>query len=63
VAQWDPAARRLELSLQQDPAGGFTPGGGTGAAGDFALPDLDGTPVALSGFRGKKVLYFCWASW
>lgn len=31
---------------------------------DITLPDLDGNPVALSSFRGKKkVVAFAWASW
>ena len=29
----------------------------------FTLPDLDGRPHALSGFRGKKVLLIAFASW
>ena len=32
-------------------------------APDFTLPDLDGRPHALSGYRGKKVLLVAWASW
>jgi hypothetical protein len=32
-------------------------------APDFALPNLEGTPVRLSDFRGKKVLIVTWASW
>lgn len=32
-------------------------------APDFTLPDLDGRPHSLSGFRGKKVLLVAWASW
>ena len=31
---------------------------------EITLPDLDGNPVALSSFRGKKkVVAFAWASW
>jgi hypothetical protein len=30
---------------------------------DFSLPSLDGEPVPLSSFAGKKVLLFAWASW
>jgi hypothetical protein len=33
------------------------------AAPDFRLPDLEGTPHALSDYRGKKVLLYCWSSW
>jgi hypothetical protein len=32
-------------------------------APEFTLPDLDGRPYSLSGFRGKKVLLVAWASW
>ena len=32
-------------------------------APDFTLPDVDGVPHTLSGFRGKKVLLVAWASW
>jgi hypothetical protein len=30
---------------------------------DFTLPDLEGRPVRLSDYRGKKLLIFMWASW
>src|SRR5262245_56759001 len=33
------------------------------AAPDFRLPDLDGKLHALSDYRGKKVLLYCWSSW
>ncbi len=32
-------------------------------APDFSLPDVNGTPVKLSSFRGKYVLVDFWASW
>lgn len=32
-------------------------------APDFTLPDLDGRPHTLSGFRGRKILLVAWASW
>jgi len=32
-------------------------------APDFTLPDVNGRPHTLSGFRGKKVLLVAWASW
>lgn len=35
----------------------------SGKAPDFTLPDLDGRPVSLSGYRGKRLLVFLWASW
>ena len=34
-----------------------------GTAPEFTLPDMDGRPVRLSDFRGKKVLLLTWASW
>lgn len=34
-----------------------------GTAPDFTLPDLDGHPVSLSDFAGKKKLLFAWSSW
>ncbi len=30
---------------------------------DFTLPDLDGNPVSLSDYRGRKVILYVWASW
>jgi hypothetical protein len=32
-------------------------------APEFRFPDLDGKLHALSDYRGKKVLLYCWASW
>ena len=29
-------------------------------APDFTLPDADGTPVALSGYRGRRVIVYCY---
>ena len=29
----------------------------------FTLPALDGSPVGLSDYRGKKLVLFFWASW
>lgn len=34
-----------------------------GLAPDFTLPDLEGDPVRLADFRGKKVMIITWASW
>jgi cytochrome c biogenesis protein CcmG/thiol:disulfide interchange protein DsbE len=30
---------------------------------DFALPALDGRPVAMADYRGRRVALFMWASW
>lgn len=30
---------------------------------DLSLPDLNGRPVALSEYRGRKLLLFVWGSW
>ena len=30
---------------------------------DFILSSLDGDPVSLSDYRGRKVVVFMWASW
>jgi hypothetical protein len=35
----------------------------TAAAPDLRLPDLSGNEVALSSFRGQKVVVAAWASW
>ncbi len=32
-------------------------------APDFTLPSLDGEPISLSSFRGRKIIVFMWASW
>jgi peroxiredoxin Q/BCP len=32
-------------------------------APNFTLPSLDGEPVSLSDYRGKRVALFMWASW
>jgi peroxiredoxin len=30
---------------------------------DFSLPSLDGRPVRLTDYRGRKLIVFMWASW
>ena len=30
---------------------------------DLTLPSLDGKPVSLASYRGKKHILFMWASW
>lgn len=34
-----------------------------GTAPPFTLPDLDGNPVSLADFAGKKKVLFAWSSW
>ena len=29
----------------------------------ITLPTLDGEPIDLAGYRGKKLIVFMWASW
>ncbi len=33
------------------------------AVPEITLPSLDGEPVSLSDYRGKRLLVFMWASW
>jgi peroxiredoxin len=42
--------------LQRGPSSGY-------AAGEFALPDLNGTEVRLADLRGKIVFLNLWATW
>lgn len=42
---------------------GAATGSGPVIAPDIRLPDLDGKLHALSDYRGKKVLLYCWSSW
>lgn len=34
-----------------------------GSAPDFTLPDLAGQPVSVADYRGRKVVFYVWASW
>ena len=53
-----------ERVLPESGAGAAIPGASAGPAADFTLPDLDGRPVALNQFLGKKpVLLVFWATW
>lgn len=40
-----------------------TPGDISGTAPAFTLPDLNGSPVSLSDFKGKVVVLNFWATW
>lgn len=42
---------------------GQAAGSGPVSAPELSLPDLDGRLHALSEYRGKKILLYCWASW
>lgn len=68
LAEWA-AALRLPLAVDVDdgvaaivPAVHPAPAAG-GPAPELELPDLDGNPVALSQFRGRKSVLLAWASW
>ncbi len=58
---WDALADCLTL------APGAEPSTAAIAKGDpmpeVVLPDMDGSPVALSAYRGKRVIMYTWASW
>jgi hypothetical protein len=42
---------------------GAPAGAGPVMAPEVRFPDLDGALHALSDYRGKKVLLYCWSSW
>ncbi len=65
-------AERLGMPLVSDEARGMWALGPAGVTGralataeapDLRLPDLDGKEVALSAYRGQKVVLTAWASW
>jgi len=60
IAMAGPDGERVAVAQGSGPSG--TPGGKRPA--DFTLPALDGEPVALNQFLGKKpVLLVFWATW
>lgn len=58
---WSDAADAVALAPGADPSTAAI------AKGDpmpeVVLPDMDGAPVALSAYRGKRVIMYTWASW
>jgi hypothetical protein len=72
VVDVEVVAERLGMPLVADPGGDLWALGpaavtgralATAQAPDLRLPDLAGAEVALSSFRGQKVVLAAWASW
>lgn len=58
---WDNLADTLALAPGADPStAGIAKGD---PMPEVVLPDMDGSPVALSAYRGKRVIMYTWASW
>ena len=56
----EPGARVWSFGEMQVLGGGLA---NSRLAPDFEVPDRQGRPMRLSGFRGKKALVITWASW
>lgn len=56
----EPAAAMAVLAESPDDQAAAIAGG---QAPPFVLPDLDGNPVALADFTGRKKLLLAWSSW
>jgi len=66
LAGWGIYGQVNKMAVPDSKPGGHITETGTKkgmAAPDFALPDLKGEPVTLSGLKGKKVVLNFWASW
>ena len=62
--KFDAARKKVGFTFDARAAPAANTAAGVGQlAPDFRLPKLDGTTVALSDFRGKRVLINSWASW
>ncbi len=62
--RFDAARKKVSFLFEDRTAPAANTVAGVGQlAPDFRLPKLDGTRIALSDFRGKRVLINSWASW
>ncbi len=57
---WDATSQTLLMDLTPRHSHNST---NVGKKLDAMLTDLEGTPVKLSSFRGKRMVLFAWASW
>ena len=63
-AELDGSRRQVSFRLQDKSLAENSSSAGVGQlAPNFRLRKLDGSPVALADFRGKRVLINSWASW
>ena len=58
---WNDSLDALALSPGADPSTAAIAKGDP--MPDVVLPDMDGSPVALSAYRGKRIIMYTWASW
>jgi hypothetical protein len=62
--RWRTEADALRVTSETSGAGGRTGLGIGDRPPDFTLPDLyTGEPVSLSDYRGRKAVFYMWASW
>lgn len=63
---WNPERRKVSLQRGDGLSSGEGPGQGLSPGSlvpEVTLADLDGKPISLGAFRGKKTLLYMWASW